>query len=56
MEESLVPETCEHNFLFLRRENEEVSWHNWKTFDIFYCTKCLEQRKIEVPEKQEHRG
>jgi len=33
---------CEHEFMFLRQETEEVTWHCFKTYDIFFCKKCLE--------------
>jgi len=44
---------CEHRFIFLRQVSEEVSWHNWKTYDIFFCEKCLlyEKKEIEKPRR-----
>ena len=43
-----------HNFALLRQETREKSWHCFVTEDIFFCTKCLKQQKVEV-EKVERR-
>ncbi len=53
------PENCidgtPHNFVYLRQTSAEISWHNWRTDDVYYCSKCLAQRRVEVPKQQEQR-
>lgn len=48
---TLLP--CErdgHNFLFLERERYEYRRDRYRYRQVFYCTKCLEKRKIETEE------
>lgn len=40
---------CEHKYIFLRKEVEEKTWHNFVDNDVFFCEKCLEYKKIEQP-------
>jgi hypothetical protein len=43
-----LSEKCEHKFAFLRQQTEEVTWHNFKKYDVYFCEKCLEYKRIEV--------
>lgn len=40
---------CDHEFIFLEKKTKEETWHNFVTYDIFYCKKCLEYRQKEIP-------
>ena len=37
-----------HNFIFREKTSREVSWHNFKYFDLYYCTKCLKYHEVEI--------
>lgn len=55
-EESVkFPKSCEHEFEFREQVTREISWHNWKKYDIFYCKKCLEIREVERQKEPESR-
>jgi hypothetical protein len=44
---------CQHKWVFLRDGGTiEVSYRRWKQVDVFFCEKCLEQRRTEneIPE------
>lgn len=43
-----VTDQCEHHFVFLRQITSEETWHNFVTFDVFFCDKCLTQKKVEA--------
>lgn len=46
---------CDHDFVFREQVSREVTWNNWKRYDIFYCKKCLEFREIERKPEPESR-
>ena len=44
---------CEHNFQYMgssKRKNTSGYSIYFKKIDYFYCTKCLEQKEIEMSE------
>lgn len=46
---------CEHKWVFLRDEGTiEVGYRHWRKVDLFYCERCLDQRRIEsdIPERR----
>lgn len=48
---------CEHKWVHLRDEGTtEVGYRNWKKVDLFFCEKCLDQKRIEsdMPEKRSY--
>ena len=50
-------EPCDHKWVHLRNEGTtEVGYRHWKQTDLFYCEKCLEQKRIlsDIPEKRSH--
>lgn len=52
-----MADTCDHKWVHLRNEGTtEVGYRMWKQTDLFYCEKCLEQKRIlsDIPEKRSH--
>lgn len=48
-------QACEHKWVHLRCEGTvEIGYRRWAQVDLFYCEKCLEQKRIEA-EKPERR-
>lgn len=39
---------CKHKFIHLRTYGKEISWHNWKKIDVFFCEKCLKYEEREA--------
>lgn len=52
-----MSEDCEHNFQFLRQETELEGGYrpDRKTFDVFYCPKCLAYKRKHVLTEEESR-
>lgn len=46
---------CEHNYTFLRQRSEEKSWHTWVKYDVYFCSKCLIYKEVELPRIQSRR-
>lgn len=47
MPEQPKTDACEHKWVFLRSEGtEECGYRRWRTVDVFFCEKCLEQRVV----------
>lgn len=50
---------CEHKFIHLRNlGTEEIGYRQWAQVDMFFCEKCLEQKRVsrKIEEKQSYRG
>lgn len=40
-------EQCEHRFIHLRTGGtEEIGYRQWARVDIFFCEKCLMQKRV----------
>ena len=47
--DKLETQQCEHKWIHLRGDGTvETGYRQWSNVDIFFCEKCLEQRRIET--------
>jgi len=39
---------CDHAFVYLRQEQRENGYDDYTVYDVYFCQKCLEYRRVAV--------
>ena len=42
---------CEHNYVFLRQDRRNTGYDRnpiWIVSDVFFCSKCLQYKRVDV--------